>query len=192
MDENGLNESTSVVEILTLIKTAGKRECCMYLFEKSTLNITDSSLFYCMLNHMEYRMLCWWHSYGGRETSKHCRWKGHRQIRRASGAAGAHNTTKWRSLFAGCFCFFICLHCVHLQRMCCQIDWRFFLKLQVFFFSICIVFFYLFVLWAFAAPDVFLICWCFFYLHVFSEVAAHWALTATVKIIDSQSKSIQI
>ncbi len=28
--------------------------------------------------------------------------------------------------------------------------------------------------------DVFLICWCFFYLHVFSEVAARWALSATV------------
>ncbi len=27
--------------------------------------------------------------------------------------------------------------------------------------------------------DVFLICWSFFYLHVFSEVAAHWALLAT-------------
>ncbi len=28
--------------------------------------------------------------------------------------------------------------------------------------------------------NVFLICWCFFYLHVFSEVAARWALSATV------------
>ncbi len=28
--------------------------------------------------------------------------------------------------------------------------------------------------------DVFLICRCFFYLHVFSEVPAHWALSATV------------
>ncbi len=28
--------------------------------------------------------------------------------------------------------------------------------------------------------NVFLICWCFFYLHVFSEVAACWALLATV------------
>ncbi len=28
--------------------------------------------------------------------------------------------------------------------------------------------------------DVFLICWCFFYFHVFSEVAARWALSATV------------
>ncbi len=26
----------------------------------------------------------------------------------------------------------------------------------------------------------FLICWCFFYLHVFSEVAARWALSATL------------
>ncbi len=26
--------------------------------------------------------------------------------------------------------------------------------------------------------DIFLICWCFFYLHVFSKVAAHWALSA--------------
>ncbi len=30
--------------------------------------------------------------------------------------------------------------------------------------------------------NVFLICWCFFYLHVFSEVAACWALSATVYI----------
>ncbi len=29
--------------------------------------------------------------------------------------------------------------------------------------------------------NVFLICWCFFYLHVFSEVAARWPLSATVK-----------
>ncbi len=28
--------------------------------------------------------------------------------------------------------------------------------------------------------NVFFICWCFFYLHVFSEVAARWALSATV------------
>ncbi len=28
--------------------------------------------------------------------------------------------------------------------------------------------------------NVFLICWCFFYLHVFFEVAARWALSATV------------
>jgi len=28
--------------------------------------------------------------------------------------------------------------------------------------------------------NVFLICWCFFYLHVFSEVAARWALSATL------------
>ncbi len=28
--------------------------------------------------------------------------------------------------------------------------------------------------------NVYLICWCFFYLHVFSEVAARWALSATV------------
>ncbi len=28
--------------------------------------------------------------------------------------------------------------------------------------------------------DVFLICWCFFYFHVFSEVAARWALLATI------------
>ncbi len=47
---------------------------------------------------------------------------------------------------------------------------------------------YLLVLWAFATPccqideDVFLICWCFFSLHVFSEVAARWALSATVQI----------
>ncbi len=30
------------------------------------------------------------------------------------------------------------------------------------------------------AENIFLICWCFFYLHVFSEVAARWALSATV------------
>ncbi len=30
--------------------------------------------------------------------------------------------------------------------------------------------------------NVFLICWWFLYLHVFSEVAAHWALSATVLI----------
>ncbi len=41
--------------------------------------------------------------------------------------------------------------CEDLQRVCCQTH-----------------------------EDVFLICWCFFYLHVFSEVAAHWALSATV------------
>ncbi len=29
--------------------------------------------------------------------------------------------------------------------------------------------------------NVFLICWCFFYLHVFSEVSARWALSATVE-----------
>ncbi len=29
--------------------------------------------------------------------------------------------------------------------------------------------------------NVFLICWCFFYLHVFSEVVARWALSATIK-----------
>ncbi len=52
--------------------------------------------------------------------------------------------------------------------------------------SICSVFLYLFVLWAFAPStvkmmkNVFFICWCFFYLHVFSEVAARWALSATV------------
>ncbi len=28
--------------------------------------------------------------------------------------------------------------------------------------------------------DVFLICWCFFYLHVFSEVSARLALSATI------------
>ncbi len=45
---------------------------------------------------------------------------------------------------------------------------------------------YLFVLWLICTTccqtdeDVFLICWCFFYLHVFSEVAARWALSATV------------
>ena len=65
--------------------------------------------------------------------------------------------------------------------------------------SICSSFLYLFVLWVFAAcfcislcceylqhvccqtdEDVFLICWCFFYLNVFCEVAARWALSATV------------
>ncbi len=47
-------------------------------------------------------------------------------------------------------CFFIWLCCEHLH-ICCQND-----------------------------ENVFLICRCFFYLHVFSEVAAHWALSATV------------
>ncbi len=31
--------------------------------------------------------------------------------------------------------------------------------------------------------NIFLICWCFFDLHLFSEVAAHWALSATVEWI---------
>ncbi len=30
--------------------------------------------------------------------------------------------------------------------------------------------------------DVFFICWCFFYLHVFFEVAACWALSATIHL----------
>ncbi len=53
-------------------------------------------------------------------------------------------------LWAFAVCFFIWLCCEHLH-ICCQND-----------------------------ENVFLICWCFFYLHVFSEVAAHWALSATV------------
>ncbi len=75
-------------------------------------------------------------------------------------AANAHNRTKQRNALQ--IKFFIWLCCEHLQCVslfvcvvsicstCCQID------------------------------DVFLICWCFFFLHVFSEVAAHWALSATV------------
>ncbi len=70
--------------------------------------------------------------------------------------------------------FFVWLCCEHLQCIslfgcvvsicstCCQID-----------------------------EDVFLICWCFFYLHVFSEVAARWALSATVKIWQKEGKERQ-
>ncbi len=47
--------------------------------------------------------------------------------------------------------FLTCMCCEDLQRVCCQTD-----------------------------EDVFLICRCFFYLHVFSEVTARWALSATV------------
>lgn len=118
MDENGLNESTSVVEILTLIKTAGKRECCMYLFEKSTLNITDSSLFYCMLNHMEYRMLCWWHPYGGRETSMHCKWRRAPADREGIGCCrcSQHNQIKKFicRLFLFLYLFALCAFAAHV------------------------------------------------------------------------------
>ncbi len=44
--------------------------------------------------------------------------------------------------------------------------------------SICSAFHYSFALRF--DEDVLLICWCFFYLHVFSEVAARWALSASV------------
>ncbi len=49
--------------------------------------------------------------------------------------------------------------------------------------SICSVFLYLFVLWAFVPSAVKMMkMFIFFYLHVFSEVAARWALWATVEI----------
>ncbi len=82
--------------------------------------------------------------------------------------ANAHNTTKKRNALQ-IKCFWLC--CEHLQcvslfvcvvsifTICCQTD-----------------------------ENVFLICWCFFYLHVFSEVAARWALSATVGIILHKSQ----
>ncbi len=123
----------------------------------------------------------------------HCCWKQLPQFYNAH-AANAHNTTKernalqiekntcklrkqlssfWQRTRCKCSkhnqrrnalqikCIWLC--CEHLQcvslfvcmvsicTICCQTD-----------------------------ENIFLICWCFFYLHVFSEVAARWALSATV------------
>ncbi len=91
-----------------------------------------------------------------------CKCSQHNQIKKRT--ANTHNTTKKRN-------FFIWLCCEHLQCVsllvcvvsicstCCQID-----------------------------EDVFLICWCFFYLHVFSEVAARWALSATIQNIQRKNR----
>ncbi len=77
-------------------------------------------------------------------------------------AANAHNTTKHRNALQ-IKCIWMC--CEHLQRVSlfgCVV-------------SICTI-------CCQNYENVFLICWCFFYLHVFSEVAARWALSATVII----------
>ncbi len=58
-------------------------------------------------------------------------------------------------------CIWLC--CEHLQCV----------SLFVCVVSICTI-------WCQNDENIFLICWCFFYLHVFSEVAARWALSATV------------
>ncbi len=124
--------------------------------------------------------------YGGRESSTCCNFRKHMQIKETSSSiwqrtrckCSQHNQKRnalqikciWLWAFAACCehlqrvaCCFICLCCEHLQcvslfvcvgsicTICCQND-----------------------------EDVFLICWWFFYLHVFSEVAACWALSATV------------
>ncbi len=75
---------------------------------------------------------------------------------------------------------------------CALSNWRkCFLSLQVFF-SICSAFLFLVVLWAFAACVFSNWGSCFLNLQVFSEVAARWALSATVQKTILQFKPLKI
>ncbi len=73
-----------------------------------------------------------------------------------------------------------CCKCSQLAACALSNWWKCFLNLQVFF-SICSACLFLVVLWAFAACALSNWGSCFLNLQVFSEVAARWALSATVQ-----------
>ncbi len=111
-----------------------QKDC--YTFDKRTHNML-SSLY---MKGLKPSMSLW---HCGRESSTCCNFRKHMQIEKAPAnqeniiisltvASNAHNTTKWRILFAALFFvwyvlwvfavhFFICLCCEHFQRVCCKI-----------------------------------------------------------------------
>ncbi len=78
-------------------------------------------------------------------------------------------------LFAARFFFWLC--CEYLQRVCCQIDKSVFLICRCFFLFVARFFFWLCCEYL---QRVCVVKSCVLNLHVFSEVAACWALSATV------------